>query len=113
MKVTPERVGAAAVACLVGACVVLTLRIHAETNGIRADLARHRQDVDAFVAAMASLGVAAERKPVDSGVTDACGCPGPDEVCRDVCTACICAHMPDVWVPVDEARRKCWKECDP
>ena len=105
MRVSQEAVSAAAIGCLIGACGVMAAKIHTETRRIHADVARHTEDVHVFVAAVDRL--------IDSDITDSCGCPGPYEVCRDVCTACICAHMPDVWVPVDEARRKCWRECDP
>jgi hypothetical protein len=110
VKLTSERLGGAAVACLLGAYLVLTIRIYASTKEIHKALAQHRQDVETFAAAM-KLGLAkAERKP--DVVTDSCGCPGPYEVCRDACVSCVCRHMPDVWTPVDEARAACWKECE-
>ncbi len=42
--------------------------------------------------------------------TDPCGCPGPEEVCQNPCTACICRVMTGT-VMVDEAERRCTSTC--
>ena len=94
-----ERLGFAS-----GVCVGLSLLLFVARSGVHGRGAA--RSAGAASSAIAPGGVAASTVH-----TDACGCPAPLSICAEPCTACICAEL-ELWVPVDEAARRCARACE-